>query len=132
MLLAQTTSQQFLPPFTTATILCLLAGCAAAALVLGWLLGPANPVAQRWSLWSLRGAILLIVVVVILNPVQVDERPGPVQRPEIFYLVDASASMQMGNPRSRWDEAIATFLSVRLEFDEAIVIFGISAAARPI
>jgi len=108
MLLAQTTSQQFLPPFSTATILCLLAGCAAVALVLGWILGPANPVAQRWSLWGLRGAILLIVLVVILNPVRVDQRPGPVQRPEIFYLVDASASMQMGNPRSRWDEAVAT------------------------
>ena len=33
--------------------------------------------------------------------------PGPMQRPEIFYLLDASASMQMGNPRSRWDESLA-------------------------
>lgn len=107
MLLAASSSQ-FLPPFSGVTILCLLAGCAAVALLLGWLLGPANPVARRWSLWGLRAVILFVVVVVILNPVQVDQLPGPVQRPEIFYLVDSSASMQMGNPRSRWDQSVAT------------------------
>jgi hypothetical protein len=107
MLLAASTSK-FLPLLSPMTIVCLLVGCAAAALLLGWILGPANPVARRWSLWGLRAAILLIVVVVLLNPVKVDQLEGPKQHPEIFYLVDASASMQMGNPRSRWDESLAT------------------------
>ncbi|HEX5104151.1 MAG TPA: hypothetical protein VFV87_10090, partial [Pirellulaceae bacterium] len=106
MLLAQSTTQTFLPPFSALTILCLIAGCAVGALLLGWLLGPANPVARRWSLWAIRGAILAIIVIVILNPVQVDQLPGPQQRPEMFYLVDTSASMQMGNPRSRWDQTV--------------------------
>ena len=109
MLLAATTStSQFLPAFSTATLVWLLVGCAVGAILLAWLLGPANPVARRWSLWGLRAAILAIVVVVILNPVKVDQHDGPIQRPEMFYLVDASASMQMGNPRSRWDESLAT------------------------
>jgi uncharacterized membrane protein len=76
------------------------------ALVLGWLLGAANTVSQRRSLWLLRGGILAIVAIVLLNPVRVDELPGPVERPEMFYLLDTSSSMQIGSPRSRWDETL--------------------------
>ncbi|MGH7134886.1 MAG: hypothetical protein ACREHD_04050, partial [Pirellulales bacterium] len=59
-----------------------------------------------WSLWILRGAILAVVGVVLLNPVRVDELPGPVERPEMFYLLDTSASMQMGSPKTRWNETL--------------------------
>src|SRR5689334_12511325 len=95
---------QFLPPISTGSIIGLLALAAAVALAIGWLLGPANPVARRGSLWALRGTILALVILVIFNPASVQQLPGPVQRPEIFYLVDTSASMQMGNP-SRWDQS---------------------------
>src|SRR5262245_49007380 len=105
MLLAQSNSQ-FLPPLAPLALLALLAALAAAGLGLGWLLGAANVVARRWSLWLVRGAILACVGVILLNPVRVDELPGPVERPELFYLVDTSSSMQIGSPRSRWDEAL--------------------------
>ena len=97
---------ELLPPISLAAVVALFSALLGAALVLRWMLGPSNAVSRRWSLWMLRSAILLIVAVVLLNPVRVDELPGPVQRPEVFYLVDSSASMQMGNPRSRWDEIL--------------------------
>src|SRR5262245_31948947 len=106
MLLADASSR-FLPPLPPHV----LVGIAVAALVVllaaRWLLGPADEVARRWSLWALRGVILALVVLVLINPVRVTETPGPHQRPEIFYLLDTSASMQMGAPRSRWDDSLA-------------------------
>lgn len=98
---------QFLPPFPTLSVLGLLAGLTLLGLALGWLLGPSNPVARRRSLLALRAVILTLIVLVLINPVNVQELPGPVHRPEIFYLVDTSASMQMGNPQSRWDQTLA-------------------------
>ena len=97
---------ELLPPISVTAVVALFSALLGGALVLRWMLGPSNAVSRRWSLWMLRAAILVIVAVVLLNPVRVDELPGPVQRPEVFYLVDSSASMQMGNPRSRWDEIL--------------------------
>jgi len=98
---------QFLPPLAIGVALSVFASIVAAAMLLRWLLGPPNAVSRRWSLWLVRGAILAIVGIVLFNPVRVDQQPGPFQRPEMFYLFDTSASMQMGNPRSRWDESLA-------------------------
>jgi hypothetical protein len=97
---------QFLPPVALPALLGLLAAALAGGLAVGWLLGAANVVARRWTLWALRGVILAIVVLVLLNPVRVDELPGPIERPEMFYLLDTSASMQIGSPRSRWEETL--------------------------
>jgi uncharacterized membrane protein len=105
MLLAQTTNQ-FLPPLAPGEAFGLAAAAVVAVLAASWLLGPPNPVARHWGLWSLRAAIVGLVALVLLNPVKVDELPGPVKQPEVFYLLDASASMQMGNPRSRWDQSL--------------------------
>jgi hypothetical protein len=106
MLLAES-FLQFLPPLTAGQAIVLAAAAAGITLLVSWLLGPPNPVARHWGLASLRATIIGLVVFVLANPVVVDERAGPVKRPEVFYLLDASASMQMGNPRSRWDESIA-------------------------
>ncbi len=106
MLLADSITQ-FLPPLTPGQALALAAAAAGVTLLASWLLGPPNPVARHWGLASLRATIIGLVVLVLANPVMVDELPGPVKRPEVFYLLDASASMQMGNPRSRWDESLA-------------------------
>jgi uncharacterized membrane protein len=110
MILAQTTNQ-FLPPVTPGEAFALAAAAVVAVLIASWLLGPPNPVARHWGLWSIRATIVGLVVLVLLNPVKVDELPGPVKQPEMFYLLDASASMQMGNPRSRWDESLAMIRS---------------------
>src|SRR4029453_5452508 len=106
MLLAQSNGQ-FLPPLAPLALLALLATLTAAGLGLGWLLGAANVVARRWGLWLGGGGVLGCVGIILLNPVRVDELPGPVERPELFYLLDTSSSMQIGSPRSRWDEALA-------------------------
>jgi uncharacterized membrane protein len=98
---------QFLPPLAVGLALSVVAGIVAAAMLLRWILGPPNAVARRWGLWVVRGAVLTIVTLVLLNPVRVDQQPGPFQRPEMFYLFDTSASMQMGNPRTRWDESLS-------------------------
>src|SRR6188768_2176342 len=97
---------QLLPPLSPLALVGLAAILALSGIILGWLLGAANTVSQRWSLWLLRGATWTIVAIVLLNPVQVEELPGPVERPEMFYLLDTSSSMQIGSPRSRWDETL--------------------------
>jgi hypothetical protein len=99
---------EFLPPLSLGAALAIILSISLAVLLLRRLLGPANAVSRRWSLWVLRGAILAVVAFVLLNPVRVDELPGPVERPEMFYLLDTSASMQMGSPKSRWDESLET------------------------
>lgn len=105
MLLAEATSR-FLPLLPVGTLLGLVAAALVVLLAARWLLGPANEVARRWSLWIVRCAILALVALVLFNPVRVSETPGRAQRPEIFYLLDTSASMQMGAPRTRWDESL--------------------------
>lgn len=106
MLMAESSYLQLLPPLSAGLALGLVAGVLAAALLLRSLLGPANPVSRRGVLWVLRGVVLFLIAVILLNPVRIEQRDGPIQRPEVFYLLDTSASMQMGNPRSRWDESL--------------------------
>jgi uncharacterized membrane protein len=107
MLLAESISTQVFPPLSAGMVLGLVAAVLGGVLILRLLLGPANPVSRRGVLWALRGVVFFLVAVILLNPVRVQQRDGPIQRPEIFYLLDTSASMQMGNPRSRWDESLA-------------------------
>lgn len=106
LLAAPDYSFEFMPTLGIGLALSILTSILLAAMLLRWLLGPPNSVSRRWSLWLVRGAVLSIVAVVLLNPVRVDQLPGPFQRPEMFYLFDTSASMQMGNPRTRWDESL--------------------------
>src|SRR5437773_4827004 len=106
MLLADS-STQLLPPISPLSLIGLIAAIAAAGLVSGRLLGAANVVSRRWSLWLLRSCTLAIIGTILLNPARIDESPGPVERPEMFYLIDASSSMQIGSPRSRWDGALS-------------------------
>jgi uncharacterized membrane protein len=83
---------------------------AVALLVLawGWLQGgPALERSRHWSLWLCRGAALAALVAIILNPVRVTVTPDPVRRPEAHVLLDASQSMKLGSPESRWQEATA-------------------------
>ena len=112
MLLAESTAR-FLPPLDAGMAAAIAVGALVAVLAARWLLGPANEVARRWSLWLVRGAIIALVALVLFNPVRVEELPGPVQRPELFYLLDTSSSMQMGSPRSRWDESLGLLRSAQ-------------------
>src|SRR5262245_58003663 len=83
---------------------------AAAVLVLSWLRqqsGPAQARSRHWALWLCRGGALAALVAIGLNPVHVSVTPAPVQRPEVHVLLDASQSMRLGGPESRWQEATA-------------------------
>ncbi len=83
---------------------------AAALLILVWLRqrgGPALVRSQHWGLWLCRIGALVALVAIGLNPVHVSVIPSPIQRPEVHILLDASQSMRLGNPESRWQEATA-------------------------
>jgi uncharacterized membrane protein len=83
---------------------------AAALLALGWVRRRGGPVLARsrhWLLWVFRGGVLAALVAIGLNPVRVAVTPGSVHRPEVHVLLDASQSMLLGSPESRWQEGTA-------------------------
>ena len=65
-------------------------------------LGPA----RRPVLWVLRGLILAVLVAILANPVRVDRLPGRVERSDVVYLLDTSASMALGESTSRFAQAV--------------------------
>jgi len=68
--------------------------------------------ARRRGLWALRGLIFAVLVVILLNPVRVEETPGPVERAKVVYLVDSSQSMALGESgNTRWDQVRKTVRS---------------------
>jgi uncharacterized membrane protein len=83
---------------------------AGALLILGWVWwrsGPAQARSRHWLLWLFRGGVLAALVAIGLNPVHVAVTPGSVRRPEVHVLLDASQSMLLGSPESRWQEGTA-------------------------
>lgn len=73
--------------------------------VLRWLAGPPAAVARRWALVGLRAAVCITLVVILLNPSAVTQSPGQVDRPDMFYLLDASQSMAVGDKETRFEHA---------------------------
>jgi uncharacterized membrane protein len=83
---------------------------ATALLLLLWArrrVGPALARSQHRVLWVFRGCVLAALVAIGLNPVHVAVTPGAVDRPEVHVLLDASQSMLLGSPESRWQEGVA-------------------------
>ncbi len=90
--------------------LALIAGLLTAAIV-GWIaarwwLGPPAGISRRVEFAVLRGLILATLALILLNPVRVTQTPGITERPEVFYLIDSSQSMTLGEPTTRWDDAL--------------------------
>src|SRR5262245_55563235 len=80
---------RLLPPFTTGQALVIAAAVIGGALVLRLLLVPANPVSRHGVLWALRLVVLFLIgVILFANPVRQESKDGPIQRPEVFYLLD--------------------------------------------
>jgi uncharacterized membrane protein len=80
---------------------------AAALLVLWWVRrrgAPALARSRHWLLWVFRVGVLAALVMIGLNPVLVAVTPGSIRRPEVHVLLDASQSMMLGSPKSRWQE----------------------------
>jgi hypothetical protein len=83
---------------------------AAALMVLAWVRGRSGPAVARsrqLTLWLIRGGVLVALVAIGLNPVRVAVTPGSINRPEVHVLLDASQSMLLGSPESRWQEGTA-------------------------
>jgi uncharacterized membrane protein len=80
--------------------------------------GPAIARSRNWALWAFRGCALAALVVVGLNPVRVWVTPGSIHRPEVHVLLDASQSMLLGSPQTRWQEGTA-LLHTALERQQA-------------
>ena len=98
-------SLSFLTPLTAAVAMAL-----AAVLLIGFVLlrllgGPPAAVARRWGLIGIRAAAVGTLLVILLNPSEVSQSPGPIDRPDIFYLLDSSQSMAIGDQETRFEHA---------------------------
>jgi uncharacterized membrane protein len=72
---------------------------------------------HHWFLWLCRLGAVAALVAIILNPVHVSVIPAPINRPEVHILLDASQSMKLGSPESRWQEG-TSLLRAALEKQE--------------
>lgn len=97
----------FLPPVSFDTVAKLAMAALAVLIVLRLLAGPAATISRRAGLYVLRGVILAVVLALLFNPVRIQELPGSIDAPDIFYLLDASTSMAMGTGSTRWDDSTA-------------------------
>jgi len=83
---------------------------AAALVTLAWVrrqCGEPLARSRHWAIWACRGGVLAALIAIGLNPVQVSVTPTPIHRPEVHVLLDASQSMRLGSPDSRWLEGIS-------------------------
>ena len=87
---------QWATPYSLGLLLALAVAALAGFVLLRWASGRPIAPARRIGLLALRLAILAILGLIIINPVRVDETPGAVERPKVFYLLDTSQSMAIG------------------------------------
>lgn len=98
-------SFQFLTPLTTAVFGAVAVGLLVGFALLRWLGGPPAAVARRWGLLGIRATAVATLVFILLNPSDVSQTPGPIDRPDIFYLLDSSQSMAVGDHETRFEHA---------------------------
>src|SRR5690242_1008717 len=97
------TTIQLLSPLTL-TLAAILFGVGMVSFaLLRWWGGPPAAVKRPRGLLALRLAAVLMLVAILLNPSRVLETPGPVERPDLFFLLDTSESMAVGEPETRFD-----------------------------
>ncbi len=95
----------FLSPLTGAVVLAIAATILIGFALLRWLGGPPAAVARRTSLIAIRATAVVTLLLILLNPSDVSQTPGPIDRPDIFYLLDSSQSMAVGDKETRFDHA---------------------------
>jgi uncharacterized membrane protein len=99
---------QWATPFSLGLLLALALGAVAVYLLLRFVSGQPIAPARRLGLLAIRLAVLAILGLIIVNPVRVDETPGAIELPKLFYLLDASQSMAIGKGATRWDQTVNT------------------------
>ena len=98
-------SFQFLSPLNVA-----LFGAVAISFLVGFgvlrlLGGPPTAMSRHWGLIGIRTAAVVTLLVILLNPSNVTRMPGPIDRSDMFYLLDTSQSMAVGDNESRFEHA---------------------------
>ncbi len=94
---------QWAPTHSTGVFLAIGLGLVLLLLLARWC--ATSPAARSPWLLVLRGAILAILLVILLEPVRVTETRLPPKLPRLVYLVDDSRSMALEQPQSRLDRA---------------------------
>jgi len=100
-------SIQLLSPVTMSFALALIAAFVVAYLAVRLSGGRANLLSRKWPIYLLRGLLLLALLSLFFNPVRVTELKGSIKPSQVFFMLDASASMANGNENeTRWDQAV--------------------------
>ncbi len=84
-----------------------LAGALLVVILVSLRAAPAQTRSRHWALWACRVGAVIVLAAIVLNPVHVAVIPAPAHRAEVHVLLDASQSMKLGAPESRWQEATA-------------------------
>jgi uncharacterized membrane protein len=107
------TTIQWSSPLSLGLVLALAVAAAVGFVLLRRAAGNPLAPARRRVLWVIRGLVLSVLVLILLNPVWVEETPGSVDRPKVVYLVDTSQSMALGKAdKTRWDQVVSTIRGV--------------------
>ena len=97
----------FLSPVTNRFILALVAAAVVAYLAVRFSSGKANSLSKQWPIYLLRTLLLASLLALFANPVRVTEQKGSIEPSQIFFMLDASESMAIGNQNAtRWDQAV--------------------------
>ncbi len=99
---------QWATPYSLGMLLAVAVAVLAGFVLLRWASGRPIAPARRVGLLVLRLAILAVLGLILFNPVRVDETPGTVERPKLFYLLDTSQSMAIGKSSTRWEQVVKT------------------------
>lgn len=112
-------SLKFIPQISIVQLLAIVAAAVVVWVLVRSLFGRSATIARRWPLTILRACILALLALLFLNPVLVTESPGKIERSEMFYLLDGSASMQMGSGSTRWKDSLNMIESADRAVSEA-------------
>lgn len=97
----------FLTPVTGRYFLALAAAAIVAWIAIRVTSGNANRLAKTWPIYVLRLGLVASLLSLLLNPVRVTEQMGAIEPSQVFFLLDASESMAIGNEdATRWDQAV--------------------------
>jgi uncharacterized membrane protein len=107
------TTLQWATPYSLALLLAAAGAAVVGFALLRLLSGRPIASARRLGLLVVRLAILALLGLIIINPVRVDETPGTVERPKVFYLLDTSQSMAIGKTATRWEQVVQTIREAR-------------------
>ena len=103
------TTIRWASPYSLGLLLASALALAVVYLLMRWAGGRPLAPSRRRGLWILRGLIVATLLLIMLNPVRVEETPGSVERPRVAYLVDTSESMALGKADgTRWDQVVRT------------------------